>query len=706
MNKDVCIYSISWMRLAAFWIIILLQGEVSAANGGGMLARNIATDESILSEKKQNDYTLVKQSPYVSGAWGRFKWIDIETQEGIYDFSAIDAFIDNWTSFGKNFSITVETALDGTPEWVFDACVAQGASCKITGVSSPVAYPVYWNTTYQTKLNAFIEAFGDRYRNHPDLEFILMAGFGHGPTEKIVDKDHTPISEVRDQLEAAGICVGLTTTQCDDFFASSGKTNIELTPYAQSVLDIREFWRAAFPATQLMTGVHELTEPVKSAWETLLRNDSLAKGYGLANDGGSVRVAEAARSDLLNLSHTVKVGWDSWVGSDKKVLLDPILSQVPQAGAPTTSRTYYVLYTWVVAGVGESTPFKVRNITVSPGNVLQVTIPEFETEVTSANVYVGLSSSDVRLQANPVTVDGGTWTEPVGGISTTGINPPTINTAIGSVLDLYQHAMGVDGDPKLDPSAHVSYLIRDVDDLIESIPGTSTNDPDDLEKYAEGLEWAANNFWSAGYAPTVSITSPTDGATFSQPATITVNADARDEDGTITKVEVFQGATKVGEDLTAPYSLTWSNVVGGVYSLTAKATDNTGAMTTSAAVNVTVNATLLPTVTATALDSSASEPGTNTGKFTISRTGSTTASLTVYYTMGSGPGMATNGMDYTMLSGLVTIKAGSTSANIMVMPKNDKLRESSESVVLTTSSGSAYFVGSPSSTTVTITDND
>lgn len=704
MNTDVYISSISWMRLAAFWIIIFLQTDVFAADGGGMMARNVVIDESFLNQTKQNDYALVKQSPYVSGAWERFKWIDIETQERIYDFSAIDVFIDNWTSFGKQFAISIETAPNGTPEWVFDACVAQGASCKITDASATV-YPVYWNTTYQTKLDAFIQELANRYGNHPNLEFVLMGGFGNTVTEKIVDKDFTPISEVRDQLETAGVCAGLTTTQCDDFFASGGKTNIELTPYAQSVLDIRELWRAAFPATQLITGVHELNEPVKSAWETLLRNSSLANGFGLANDGGNASVKEISRTDLLDLSRTVKVGWDSWVGREKKVLLDPILSQVPKVGAPTTTRVYYVQYTWVIAGVGESTPFKARNITVSPGNVLQVTLPEFETEVTSANVYVGFSSLDVRLQPNPVAVDGGTWTEPISGVDTSGANPPTTNTAFGTVLDLYQHTMGIDGDPKLNPSAHVSYLFRDIDDLIKSIPGTSTNDPDDMEKYAEGLEWAVNNFW-LGSPPTVSIASPANGATFSQPATITSTANASDVDGTITKVEFFQGATKLGEDLTAPYSFTWSDVAGGDYSLTAKATDNTGAMTTSVAVNVTVNASLLPTVTATASDSSASEAGADTGKLTIARTGSAAAPLTVHYTMGSGPGMATNGADYTMLSGSVTIKAGSTSANIKVIPKNDKLRESSESVVLATSSGSAYFVGSPSSATVTITDND
>ncbi|HLG15183.1 MAG TPA: Ig-like domain-containing protein, partial [Blastocatellia bacterium] len=95
---------------------------------------------------------------------------------------------------------------------------------------------------------------------------------------------------------------------------------------------------------------------------------------------------------------------------------------------------------------------------------------------------------------------------------------------------------------------------------------------------------------SAGNAlPTVSITSPAAGATFDAPATITINATAADSDGSITKVEFFKDGLLLGEDTAAPYSLTWSNVPAGTYSLTARATDNLGATTTSTAVSVTVN---------------------------------------------------------------------------------------------------------------------
>ena len=89
-------------------------------------------------------------------------------------------------------------------------------------------------------------------------------------------------------------------------------------------------------------------------------------------------------------------------------------------------------------------------------------------------------------------------------------------------------------------------------------------------------------------APSVSITSPTNNASFNAPATITIAANATDADGTITKVDFYRGTTLLGTDNTAPYTFSWANVAVGNYALTAKATDNSGAVTTSATVNIVV----------------------------------------------------------------------------------------------------------------------
>ncbi|MCX6966245.1 MAG: Ig-like domain-containing protein [Verrucomicrobia bacterium] len=107
----------------------------------------------------------------------------------------------------------------------------------------------------------------------------------------------------------------------------------------------------------------------------------------------------------------------------------------------------------------------------------------------------------------------------------------------------------------------------------------------------------------ANVPPTVTLTSPTSGASFAAPATITLTASASDSDGTVSYVEFYSGTTRVVTVTTPPYTFNMSNVAAGTYSLTAKAYDNAGAVTTSAAVSVTVTtsttANKAPTVSLT-----------------------------------------------------------------------------------------------------------
>jgi uncharacterized protein (DUF2141 family) len=95
---------------------------------------------------------------------------------------------------------------------------------------------------------------------------------------------------------------------------------------------------------------------------------------------------------------------------------------------------------------------------------------------------------------------------------------------------------------------------------------------------------------STNQPPTVTLTSPASGSSITAPATISLTATASDPDGTVSKVDFFQGSTLIGSDTTSPYSVTWNSVPAGSYTLTAVATDNGGATRTSTSVPITVNA--------------------------------------------------------------------------------------------------------------------
>ena len=91
---------------------------------------------------------------------------------------------------------------------------------------------------------------------------------------------------------------------------------------------------------------------------------------------------------------------------------------------------------------------------------------------------------------------------------------------------------------------------------------------------------------TANALPTVGITGPTNNSSFIGPTNITITAAATDSDGTITRVEFFNGASKLGEITNSPFTFLWTNVALGSYTLTARATDNQGATFTSPSANV------------------------------------------------------------------------------------------------------------------------
>lgn len=89
-------------------------------------------------------------------------------------------------------------------------------------------------------------------------------------------------------------------------------------------------------------------------------------------------------------------------------------------------------------------------------------------------------------------------------------------------------------------------------------------------------------------APSVSLTNPTAGQVFAAGQDVLVQAAASDGDGSITKVEFLRNGVLVGTSTGPSYAVTLSGLSAGSYVLTAVASDNDGAKTTSAPVAITV----------------------------------------------------------------------------------------------------------------------
>lgn len=110
-----------------------------------------------------------------------------------------------------------------------------------------------------------------------------------------------------------------------------------------------------------------------------------------------------------------------------------------------------------------------------------------------------------------------------------------------------------------------------------------------------------------------------------------------------------------------------------------------------------------PIVNIQASDAEASEAGTSSGAFTVSRTGETAAELIVNFAVS---GTAESSKDYGSIGTSVTIPAGDVSARILITPVDDLEPEPAETVIVTLASSARYELGNPRSATVTITDND
>ena len=97
--------------------------------------------------------------------------------------------------------------------------------------------------------------------------------------------------------------------------------------------------------------------------------------------------------------------------------------------------------------------------------------------------------------------------------------------------------------------------------------------------------------------PSIVLNSPSNGSSYTAPATISCAASVTANGHTITQVQFYNGTTLLGTVAAAPYTYSWNNVSAGTYSLSAKAVYDSGSTATCAPANVTcLNATSVATI--------------------------------------------------------------------------------------------------------------
>ncbi|MFN7740732.1 MAG: beta strand repeat-containing protein [Cyanobacteriota bacterium] len=129
---------------------------------------------------------------------------------------------------------------------------------------------------------------------------------------------------------------------------------------------------------------------------------------------------------------------------------------------------------------------------------------------------------------------------------------------------------------------------------------------------------------------------------------------------------------------------------------------------TTTAVVGTINNDDFPVITLAVSPAVVAEDGITNLIYTFSRTGLTTAALTVNYTVG---GTATLATDYTGIAATpatktVSFAAGAATATLTINPVADTTIEPDETVALTLTAGSGYIIGTPTAVVGTIIDDD
>ena len=133
-----------------------------------------------------------------------------------------------------------------------------------------------------------------------------------------------------------------------------------------------------------------------------------------------------------------------------------------------------------------------------------------------------------------------------------------------------------------DTNSVVTYLVTNLtDNQVYYFVVTAVNTLGNESAYSNEVSKAAQPTADTT-APTVSLTAPANGATYTTAQSVTISATAADAVG-VTRVEFYDGATLLGTDTTAPYSFGWAitSANNGSHSLTARAYDAAANVRTS-----------------------------------------------------------------------------------------------------------------------------
>jgi hypothetical protein len=217
------------------------------------------------------------RKPIINIAYTRFKWADLEHEEGKYDFSIIKAWIKPWLTNGYRVAFGVystnvkETC---TPSWVFKAGVP---AVKHRGGQQKD--PVYWDPLYIKKYEPFVKKLGETFDGMQGLEYVDIRGIG-----------------VWGEMHLGTFLNGMWTKQELDLYGFT------IAKHVDAYKKMIDQYRQAFPKTQLFLNVGLFEKTIAKHAGLVPHNELVAyavsKGIGMRYDGLSL--TEKTINDIIS----------------------------------------------------------------------------------------------------------------------------------------------------------------------------------------------------------------------------------------------------------------------------------------------------------------------------------------------------------------------------------------------------------------------
>ncbi|MGN1067186.1 MAG: hypothetical protein ACI4QH_05195 [Candidatus Fimimonas sp.] len=131
---------------------------------------------------EEKDYNEVESRPFVDNVALLYTWAQIETQEGVFDFSKVDEKVAKHTALGQcvHFRISTDPMIyqgaNGVPDYVFTKYKVKYFERNDYGCVA--RFPDYLDENYQMCLTRFLTAFKNHYKNNPYVLQVDLRGYG------------------------------------------------------------------------------------------------------------------------------------------------------------------------------------------------------------------------------------------------------------------------------------------------------------------------------------------------------------------------------------------------------------------------------------------------------------------------------------------------------------------------------------------------